>query len=67
MKKNVFYVIAFDPNKIQACQAHQNDRLKLNFVKDINVVGKKMIRKGLKMAKSWIIPFIYASDYILIP
>ena len=34
MKKIVFYVVAFDPNKIQACQAHQNDCLMLNFVKD---------------------------------
>jgi hypothetical protein len=45
----VFYVVAFDPNQIQACWAHQNDHLKLNFVKDINVVGKKMTRKGHKM------------------
>ena len=59
----VFYVIAFDPSKIQACQAHQNDRRKPNFVKDINVVGKKMSLKGHKMANSQIIPVFYASDY----
>ena len=64
-EKNVFYVIAFDPNKIQACQAHQNDHLKLNFVKYINVVGQKKTREGCKMANSQICLFFYASDYRL--
>ena len=49
----LFYVVALDPNNIQACQAHQNDHLKLNFVKDVNVVGKKMARKCPKMANTW--------------
>ena len=44
MEKNV---IAFDPNKIQASQAHQNDGLKITFVKDINVVGEKKDQRGL--------------------
>ena len=52
MKKNVFHVVAFDPKKIWACQAHQNDCLKLNFVKDYNVVGQKMTREGYKMANT---------------
>ena len=39
IKKIVFYVIAFDQNKI----------MKLNFVKEINVVGQKMTSKGRKM------------------
>ena len=59
----VFYVIAFDPNKIKACQAHQNDRQKVNFLKDSNVVGKKLSRKGHEMANSQIIPVFYASDF----
>ena len=63
----VFYVIAFDPNKIQACQAHQNDGRKLNFVKDINVVGQKMSREGHKMTNSQICPFFYVSDYNTFP
>ena len=60
----MFYVLAFDPNKIQACQAHQNDHLKLHFVKDINVVGQKMTREGCNMSNSYICLFFYASDYI---
>ena len=59
-EKNVFYVVAFDPNKIWACQAHQHDCLKHNFVKDINVVGQNMTRKGHKMVNSYIILFFYA-------
>ena len=53
-------VIDFEPNKIQACQAHQNDGLKLNFVKDINVVGQKMTREDCKMTNSSIFLFFYA-------
>ena len=56
----VFYVVAFDPNQIQAGWAHQNDPLKLNFVKDNTVVDKKMTRKGHKMANIQIIPFFNA-------
>ena len=62
MKKVVFHVVAFDLNKIQACQAHQNDCPKFNFVKDNNVVGQKMTREGHKMANSQICLFFYASD-----
>ena len=46
-EKNVFYVTAFDPNKIQACQAHENDRLKLILVKDNNVFSQKNEQGGL--------------------
>ena len=60
MKKIVFYVVAFDPKKIWACQAHQNICLKLNFVKDNNVVGQKMTRNGQLIDNS----VFYASDYI---
>ena len=63
MKKIVFYVVAFGSNKIQACQAHQNDRLKLIFVKDINIVGQKMTREGRKMTNPQICLFFYTSDY----
>ena len=41
MKNNVFYVVAFDPIKIQESQAPQNICLNPLFVKDMNVVGKK--------------------------
>ena len=44
----VFYAVAFDPIKIQACQTHQNDLLNLIFVKDIHVVCKKITRNGPK-------------------
>ena len=52
MKKIVFYVVTFDPIKIQASQAPQNVPLNPSFVKDINVVGGKMARNGRKMANS---------------
>ena len=51
-KKNVIYVVAFDPIKSQTCFASQNDHLNLFFVKGLKVVGEKMIRNGLKMANS---------------
>ena len=47
----VFYAVALDPIKIWTCLAPQNDHQHLSFVKDYNVVGKKMIRNGHKMAK----------------
>ena len=47
----MIYVLAFDPIKINALYASQNDRQNLSFVKDINVVGKKMARNGYKMTK----------------
>ena len=53
MKKNHlnwYYAIAFDPIEIQTHQAPQIDHLNLSFLKDINVVDKKMARKGYKMA-----------------
>ena len=52
MNKIVFYVVAFDPIKIQASQALQNVPLNPSFVKDIIVVGRKMARNGRKMANS---------------
>ena len=55
MTNNVFYVVA-----IEACQAHQNDCLKLNFEKDISVDGQKMTREGCEMANSLIFLFFYA-------
>ena len=51
MKKNVFYVVAFDPIKIQTCLALQNDRLHLSFVKYFFAVGEKMARNGRKMTQ----------------
>ena len=53
MKKNHlnwYYAIAFDPIEIQTHQAPQIDHLNLSFLKDFNVVDKKMARKGSKMA-----------------
>ena len=49
MKIFVFSVVAFDTVKIQICLATQSDCLNLSFVKDINVVGKKMTRNGLRI------------------
>ena len=49
MNKIVFYVVAFDPNKIQASWAPQNVPVNPSFVKDINVVGRTMARNGRKM------------------
>ena len=45
----VFSVVAFDTIKIQICLATQNDPLNLRFVKDTNVVGKKMTKNGLRI------------------
>ena len=38
----VIYVVAFAPNKILTCWAHQNDSQNLSFVKAINEAGKKV-------------------------
>ena len=48
---NQYFVVAFDPIKIQTCLALQNDCQNLSFVKDIYVVGEKMTRNGHKMSK----------------
>ena len=37
----MIYAVAFDPNKILTCRAHQNDIQNLYFVKAINEVGEK--------------------------
>ena len=50
-EKFVFNAVGFDSIKIWTCLAPQNDHQHLSFVKDYNVVGKKMIRNGHKMAK----------------
>ena len=47
----MFYVVAFDPIRIQTCLALQNDHQTLSFVKDTYVVAKKMTRNGHKIAK----------------
>ena len=44
----VFYVVVFDPIKIQTCQTLQNELLNLIFVKDIHIVCKNMTRNGPK-------------------
>ena len=46
----MFYVVPFDPIKFLTRYTPQNDRLNLSFLKDFNVVGQKMARKGRKMA-----------------
>ena len=55
----MIYFIGFDPIKIQPCQALQDDRLNLSFVKDINAVCEKMTRNGNFMAK-----IIVESDFL---
>ena len=47
---SVFCVITLEPIKIQTCLIPQNDRLNLNFVKDIHVFAEKMTRSCLKTA-----------------
>ena len=43
---NWYYVVAFDPIKIWTLKAPQSDGLNLSFVKDFNVVARKMARYG---------------------
>jgi hypothetical protein len=45
-----FWVITFEPIKIQTWSAPQNDRLNLRFVKDIHVFGEKNGKNRRKMA-----------------
>ena len=47
-KRNVIYIIALDLIKIWIIWALQNDCQNLGFVKNINVLGKKMIRNTYK-------------------
>ena len=47
----VFYLVAFDLIELLMHLTPQNDPQHLSFVKDINAVGKKMIRNGRKKAK----------------
>ena len=49
-KTGTFFVITFEPIKIQTLSAPQNDRLNFSFVKDIHVVGEKRARNGRKTA-----------------
>ena len=61
----VIYVLAFDPIKINALYASQNDRQNLSFVKDINVVGNKMARNGCEMTISKSRLFFNQTDFNL--
>ena len=45
-----FCVIAFESIKIQICSEPQNDRLNLNFIKDIYLADKKMAQNNFKTA-----------------
>ena len=47
---NSFWVIMFVPITIHICQAPQNDRLNLSFVKDKDIVGKNIARNCHKTA-----------------
>ena len=42
------YVLALDPIKILTHLGPQNDGLNLSFVKDVNIVAKKMAQNGHK-------------------
>ena len=57
-KKIVFYVVVLDPIRIQISQAHQNDHQNLIFMRDINVVAKKIARNGRKKTTHWVVLFI---------
>ena len=50
MEMFVFYVITFEPIKIQTYSTIQNDRLNLSFVKDRHIVVEKVARYGRKLA-----------------
>ena len=50
-QKKVFYVVAFDPIRIQTCLTPQNDHQYLSFVKDIHAIAKEMTRNDRKIAK----------------
>ena len=43
-----FCVITFEPIEVQTRSAPQNDRLKLSFVKDSHVDGRKLARNDQK-------------------
>ena len=58
---NLYYVIAFDLIKILTHLAPQNDGLYLNFLKDVNVVAKKLAKNGRKMT----INELYISSFFL--
>ena len=46
MEKIAFFVITFDPIKMQTHSAPHNDRLNFSFVKDEHTYFKKMARIG---------------------
>ena len=48
-KQIVFYLVVFDPIKIKTLFAPQNVYHNLSFVKDINIVCKKMTRNCCKI------------------
>ena len=64
MTKIVFYVLVFDQIRISICQSHQNDNQNLSFMRNNNVVAKKMARNGLKIANSLGYAFHFESDFI---
>ena len=47
MKIFSFCIMICEPIIAKACQAPQNDRHNLSFLKDTNTFGEKMARKGL--------------------
>ena len=50
MKIFAFWVITFEPIKIQTRSGPQKDNLNLSFVKDSYVIDKKTVKHGHKMA-----------------
>ena len=66
MTKIVFYVIVFDQIRISICYAHQNDNQNLSFMRNINVVAKKMARNGFKIANSLGCSFHFESEFNIV-
>ena len=60
----MIYVIALDTIQILTCWAIQNDRQNLSFVKDTNVVGKKMAGNTCKMAISYLCHFRFETEFM---
>ena len=61
----MIYVVAFDPNKILTCWAHQNDSQNLSFVKAINEVGKKWPEILVKWPTPSFVLFVSKQSLIL--
>ena len=61
----LIYVLVFDPIKIQTSQALQNNRQNLSFLKDINVVGKKIKAYSKRIYNNFVEMIEYIKDILI--